>query len=57
MKTDYQPMEEGGNDDIKKSTGITINFEPSHKRKNLMGNFQNISSSIKSRLVSEISPV
>ena len=56
MKTDYQPMEEGGNDDIKKSTGITINFEPSHKRKNLMGNFQNISSSIKSRLVSEISP-
>ena len=57
MKTDYQPMEEGGNDDIKKSTGgITINFDPSHKRQNLMGNFQNISSLMKSRISSEISP-
>ena len=56
MKTDYQPMEEGGNDDIKKSTGITVNYEPSHKRQNLMGNFQNISSLMKSRISSEISP-
>ena len=57
MKTDYQQMEEGGNDDIKKSTGgITINFDPSHKRQNLMGNFQNISSLMKSRISSEISP-
>ena len=56
MKADYQPMEEGGTDDIQKSTGITINFDPSHKRKNLMGNFQSISSSSKSRIASEISP-
>ena len=56
MKSDYQPMEEGGNDEIKKSIGININFEPSHKRKNLMGNFKNISSLMKSRISSEISP-
>ena len=56
MKADYQPMEEGGNDDIQKSTGITINFDPSHKRRNLMGKFQNISSLMKTRISSDISP-
>ena len=57
MKTDYQQMEEGGNDDtIKKSTGITINFDPSHKRQNLMKNIGNLSSLMKNRISTEISP-
>ena len=56
MKADYQPMEEGGSDDIKKSGGITINYDPSHKRKNLLGNIGNISSLMKSRISNEISP-
>ena len=56
MKEDYQQMEEGGNDDIKKSTGITINFNPSHKRHNLLGNLGNISSLMPSRISNEISP-
>ena len=56
MKADYQQMEEGGTDDIKKSTGITINFDPSHKRQNLMKNIGNLSSLMKSRISTEISP-
>ena len=57
MKADYQQMETGGSDDIKKSTGITINFEPSHRRQNLLGNIQNnISGLMKNRINVEISP-
>ena len=56
MKADYQQMEEGGTDDIKKSMGITINYDPSHKRQNLMKNIGNLSSLMKSRISTEISP-
>ena len=56
MKSDYQQMEEGGTDDIKKSKGITINLDTSNKRQNLMGNFQNISSLMKARISSDLSP-
>ena len=56
MKADYQQMEEGGTDDIKKTGGITINYDPSHKRQNLMKNLGNLSSLMKSRISTEISP-
>ena len=56
MKADYQQMEEGGTDDIKKTSGITINYDPSHKRQNLMKNLGNLSSLMKSRISTEISP-
>ena len=55
MKTDYQEMEVGGDDNIQK--GITLNFNPSNKKQHLLGNMaNNISSLMKSRIKPEISP-
>ena len=58
MKTDYQQMETGGSDDIQKSKGITINFDPSHRKKNLLGNIQNSVSNLMNNRISsnDISP-
>ena len=49
-------MEGGRIDYIKKSTWKTISFDPSHKRQNLMKNIKNLSSLMKSRINTEISP-
>ena len=54
MKTDYQEMEVGGDDNIQK--GITLNFNPSSKKQKLLGNISNISSLMKSRIKKEIPP-
>ena len=56
MKTDYQQMEEGGDDNIQKNTGMTLNFNPINKKQNLLENISNISALMKSRIKAEISP-
>ena len=56
MKADYQQMDVGGEDKIQKNIGMTLNFKPSNMKQNLIGNFNNISSLMKSRIKVEISP-
>ena len=54
MKTDFQQMDIGGEDDIQKNSGITLNFSNSNKKQHLIGNISNISSLMKSRIKVEI---
>ena len=54
MKTDFQQMDIGGEDDIQKNNGITLNFSHSNKKQHLIGNISNISSLMKSRIKVEI---
>ena len=54
MKTDYQQMEIGGVDNIKKNFGMKVNDVPSSKKQNFLGNISNISSSMKSRIKVDI---
>ena len=56
MKVDFQQMDEGGDDKVKKNVGMTLNFNTSNKKQHLLGNFNNISSLMKSRIKVEISP-
>ena len=56
MKTDYQQMDVGGEDNIQKNTGMTLNYNPSNKKQHLLGNIQNISSLMKSRIKVEMPP-
>ena len=60
MKTDYQEMEVGGEDNIQENPGMTLNYNPSRKKHNLLGNISdnisNISSLMKSRIKVDISP-
>ena len=55
MKTDYQEMEVGGEDNIQKNNGITLNFNASNKKQHLIGNLSNISSLMKTRIKADIS--
>ena len=55
MKTDFQQMDVGGEDDNQKNKGITLNFSNSNKKQHLIGNISNISSLMKSRIKVEIS--
>ena len=55
MKTDFQQMDVGGEDNIQKNNGITLNFSNSSKKQHLLGNMSNISSLMKSRIKVEIS--
>ena len=55
MKTDYQEMEVGGEDNIQKNNGITLNFNASNKKQQLVGNLSNISSLMKTRIKADIS--
>ena len=55
MKTDFLQMEEGGEDYIKKNSGMTLNDNPSSKKQILLGNVQNISNLMKSRIKIDIS--
>ena len=54
MKTDFQQMDVGGEDDNQKNKGITLNFSNSNKKQHLIGNISNISSLMKSRIKVEI---
>lgn len=56
MKNDFQQMDVGGEDNIQKNTGITLNFNSSSKRQHLIGNNSNVSSLMKSRIKLDISP-
>ena len=56
MKNDFQQMDVGGEDNIQKNTGITLNFNSSSKRQHLIGNISNASSLMKSRIKLDISP-
>ena len=60
MKTDYQEMEVGGEDNIQENPGMTLNYNPSRKKHNLLGNISdnisNISFLMKSRIKVDISP-
>jgi len=56
MKSDYQQMEVGGDDNLQKNMGMTLNMTPSSRKQRLLGNISNISSLMKSRIKVEISP-
>ena len=57
MKTDYQQMDVGGEDNLQKNSGMTLNYNPSNKKQHLLGNIQNnISSLMKSRIKVEMPP-
>ena len=56
MKSDFQQMDEGGDDNIQKNTGINLNFNTQSKKQHLLGNISNASSLMKSRIKVDISP-
>ena len=56
MKSDYQQMEVGGDDNLQKNMGMTLNMNPSSRKQRLLGNISNIPSLMKSRIKVEISP-
>ena len=56
MKADFQQMDVGGDDKIQKNIGMTLNFNTSNKKQYLLGNYNNISSLMKSRIKIDISP-
>ena len=56
MKSDYQQMEVGGDDNLQKNMGMTLNMNPSSRKQRLLGNISNISSLMKSRIKVDISP-
>ena len=51
MTENFQEMEVGGEDDIRKNTGITLNMNPSSKKQNLLGNIKGL---MKSRIKVEM---
>lgn len=56
MKADFQQMDEGGDDKIQKNIGMTLNLNPSSKKQYLLGNLNNVSALMKSRIKVDISP-